>query len=48
MVGLKVNVGRKGHDGIAYMIACDKCSEWFHGECIGLPKSLVRWRVVVV
>ena len=32
---------RKGHDGLAYMIACDKCGEWFHGECIGLPKSMV-------
>jgi len=31
---------RKGHDGLAYMIACDKCGEWFHGECIGLPKSM--------
>ncbi|ORE01942.1 hypothetical protein BCV72DRAFT_252780 [Rhizopus microsporus var. microsporus] len=22
-----------------FMIACDNCNQWFHGECIGLPES---------
>jgi len=33
---------RKGHDGLVYMIACDKCGEWFHGDCIGLSKTMVK------
>jgi hypothetical protein len=34
------NLFSKGHDGLSYMIACDKCGEWFHGDCIGLAKHL--------
>lgn len=36
---------RKGHDGLSYMIACDRCNEWFHGDCIGLSKNLVSYFV---
>ncbi|KAF7722077.1 hypothetical protein EC973_003726 [Apophysomyces ossiformis] len=34
---------RKGYDGKEFMIACDKCQEWFHGKCVGInPKTVVE------
>ncbi|KAF9967760.1 PHD finger protein 8 [Mortierella alpina] len=27
---------RGPYDGIEFMIACDRCEEWFHGRCIGM------------
>ncbi|KAF9293859.1 hypothetical protein BGZ74_011524, partial [Mortierella antarctica] len=27
---------RGPYDGVEFMIACDRCEEWFHGRCIGL------------
>ncbi|KAF9214081.1 hypothetical protein BGZ59_004353 [Podila verticillata] len=29
-------VCRGPYDGVEFMIACDRCEEWFHGRCIGL------------
>ena len=29
---------RRGDDGLVFMIECDCCKEWFHGDCIGLSK----------
>ena len=29
-------------DDRAFMIICDKCSDWFHGRCIGLDRSTSR------
>merc|ERR1711953_77504 len=26
-----------------FMIACDKCEEWFHGECIDLDESDAKY-----
>ena len=31
---------RKGDDSVNYMIICEKCKEWFHGKCLGMPKSV--------
>ena len=31
---------RKGDDSVNYMIHCEKCKEWFHGKCLGMPKPL--------
>ena len=31
---------RKGDDSINYMISCEKCREWFHGKCLGMPKPV--------
>lgn len=28
----------RGPDNHLFMIACDKCEDWFHGECIGMDK----------
>ncbi|KAM7209674.1 Set1 complex component spp1 [Naviculisporaceae sp. PSN 640] len=28
----------RGPDNHRFMIACDKCQDWFHGECIGMDK----------
>ncbi|KAM7222818.1 hypothetical protein V8F06_001716 [Rhypophila decipiens] len=28
----------RGPDNHRFMIACDKCEDWFHGECIGMDK----------
>ena len=25
-----------------FMVGCDRCDEWFHGECVGVLKSEVR------
>ncbi|KAF9932116.1 hypothetical protein FBU30_008930 [Linnemannia zychae] len=27
---------REPYDGEEFMIACDRCEEWFHGRCIGM------------
>ncbi|KAF8962380.1 CXXC-type zinc finger protein 1, partial [Entomortierella lignicola] len=27
---------RESYDGVEFMIACDRCEEWFHGRCIGM------------
>ncbi|KAI8327123.1 hypothetical protein BD560DRAFT_418682 [Blakeslea trispora] len=27
------------YDGTRFMIACDKCDQWFHGECIGISEK---------
>ncbi|KAF9904932.1 hypothetical protein EC991_002232 [Linnemannia zychae] len=27
---------RGPYDGVEFMIACDRCEEWFHGRCIGM------------
>ncbi|KAF9084972.1 hypothetical protein BGX23_010077 [Mortierella sp. AD031] len=29
-------VCRGPYDGVEFMIACDRCEEWFHGRCIGM------------
>ncbi|KAK4192521.1 hypothetical protein QBC35DRAFT_484069 [Podospora australis] len=28
----------RGPDNHRFMIACDRCQDWFHGECIGMDK----------
>ncbi|KAK0655826.1 hypothetical protein B0T16DRAFT_319638 [Cercophora newfieldiana] len=28
----------RGPDNHRFMIACDRCEDWFHGECIGMDK----------
>ncbi|KAL1884225.1 hypothetical protein VTK73DRAFT_5361 [Phialemonium thermophilum] len=28
----------RGPDNHRFMIACDKCEDWFHGDCIGMDK----------
>ncbi|KAK0612919.1 hypothetical protein B0T17DRAFT_542139 [Bombardia bombarda] len=28
----------RGPDNHQFMIACDKCEDWFHGDCIGMDK----------
>ena len=33
-------VCRRGYDLIAGMVSCDVCDEWFHNECVGLPKHI--------
>ncbi|XP_033166713.1 uncharacterized protein LOC117145241 [Drosophila mauritiana] len=30
---------RQSHSN-GFMICCDNCNEWFHGDCIGLPASI--------
>ncbi|EDW87511.2 uncharacterized protein Dyak_GE18218 [Drosophila yakuba] len=32
-------VCRQSHSN-GFMICCDKCNEWFHGDCIGLPADI--------
>lgn len=27
---------RRGDDGLLFMIECDSCKEWFHGQCVGI------------
>ncbi|KAI9313634.1 hypothetical protein BX666DRAFT_1863994 [Dichotomocladium elegans] len=29
---------RKPYDVPRFMIACDRCDQWFHGECIGISE----------
>ena len=31
---------RRGDDGFAFMIECDCCKEWFHGDCVGISKQV--------
>ena len=35
-------VCRQGNDCDQNMIACDECNEWFHLECINLPKEKAK------
>ncbi|KAG0172417.1 hypothetical protein DFQ30_010485 [Apophysomyces sp. BC1015] len=30
---------RKPYDAPRFMIACDRCDQWFHGECIGISEK---------
>ncbi|KAH7316662.1 hypothetical protein B0I35DRAFT_260607 [Stachybotrys elegans] len=30
----------RGPDGHRWMICCEKCEDWFHGECINIDKSI--------
>lgn len=30
----------KRPDGSGFMLQCDLCKEWFHAQCITLPKKL--------
>ena len=30
---------RKPYDIPRFMIACDRCDQWFHGECIGISEK---------
>lgn len=30
---------RKPYDVPRFMIACDRCDQWFHGECIGISEK---------
>lgn len=32
-------VCRKPYDATQFMIACDRCDDWFHGECIGINEK---------
>lgn len=32
-------VCRKPYDATRFMIACDRCDDWFHGECIGISEK---------
>ena len=32
----------KSTDGKRFMIACDNCDEWFHGDCVGVSMSLSK------
>ncbi|ORZ09809.1 hypothetical protein BCR42DRAFT_334386 [Absidia repens] len=27
------------YDATRFMIACDECDQWFHGECIGISEK---------
>lgn len=29
---------RQPYDAKRFMIACDRCDEWFHGECISIDE----------
>eukprot|EP00743_Colponemidia_sp_Colp-15_P008794 GILK01009596.1.p1 GENE.GILK01009596.1~~GILK01009596.1.p1 ORF type:complete len:1734 (+),score=481.87 GILK01009596.1:978-6179(+) len=30
---------RRPDDGVALMIQCDQCDEWFHGDCVNVSKA---------
>jgi hypothetical protein len=30
---------KRPYDAPRFMIACDKCDQWFHGECIGISEK---------
>jgi PHD-finger len=30
---------RKPHNN-RFMICCDKCEDWFHGQCVGITKAM--------
>ncbi|KAF7725778.1 hypothetical protein EC973_009395 [Apophysomyces ossiformis] len=30
---------RKPYDAPRFMIACDRCDQWFHGECVGISEK---------
>ena len=32
-------VCRRPHSGNEFMIQCDRCEEWFHGECVGVTEE---------
>ncbi|GAM25001.1 hypothetical protein SAMD00019534_081760 [Acytostelium subglobosum LB1] len=32
-------VCRKKYDSNSFMIACDKCDEWYHGECVNISEK---------
>ena len=34
-------VCRKPHNNM-FMICCDKCSDWFHGRCVKITRSMAR------
>ncbi|XP_035221026.1 CXXC-type zinc finger protein 1-like [Stegodyphus dumicola] len=29
-------------DGTAFMISCDNCNEWFHGDCLGITEECAK------
>ncbi|KAG0231070.1 hypothetical protein BGW41_002326 [Actinomortierella wolfii] len=33
---------RGTYDGSEFMIACDRCEEWFHGRCIGMKPQAAK------
>ncbi|KAF9110179.1 hypothetical protein BGX27_006693 [Mortierella sp. AM989] len=33
---------RGPYDGVEFMIACDRCEEWFHGRCIGMKPQAAK------
>ncbi|KAF9909659.1 hypothetical protein BX616_011108 [Lobosporangium transversale] len=33
---------REPYDGVEFMVACDRCEEWFHGRCIGMRPQDVK------
>ncbi|CEP17171.1 hypothetical protein [Parasitella parasitica] len=35
----KYCICRKGYDGKEFMIECEDCKEWFHGDCVGLKPN---------
>lgn len=32
-------VCRQSYDATRFMIACDRCDDWFHGECININEK---------
>ncbi len=29
-------------NGNSFMIRCDQCDSWFHGECVGVTRTLAK------